>query len=85
MIKVQVDDRTGKPEAAYFKLRDNKVANTIKLAEGVYLDLDRKKRVVGVEMLNPGQVHIKESIRRKYHLPRLDKLTIPNIPQAILN
>lgn len=41
-----------KADAAYFRIRKGKIANTKELAKKVLVDLDKKGNVLGVEILN---------------------------------
>jgi len=54
-IHCQVDPSIGKPEAAYFSLRDDaKSSETVEAVPGVlFLDRDAVGELVGIEVLGP--------------------------------
>ena len=62
--------------AAYFKLRDGKIEQTIEAAPEIFIDLGRDKKIIGVEMLHPGKVHIREtvSLSKRYNEPMLKRI-----------
>ena len=71
MIKrVTVDIRAG---AIYIKLGDGRIARTKEMAPEVFIDLDSSGKPLGVELLNPGILAIRE-IARKYKLPILNRI-----------
>ena len=43
-------------DAAYIRINRSKVADTVEAAKGIFLDLDKRKKVVGIEILNFSKV-----------------------------
>ena len=60
-------------KAVYIEVDKNKVSRTKEFAPGVFLDLDYKGNLVGVEMLSPGRLYFKK-IAKKFHVPELTKV-----------
>jgi len=60
-------------KAVYIELERKKVAKTIEFAPEVFVDLDYKGELVGIELLNPGTLFLKK-IAKKYHKPELAKV-----------
>jgi len=60
-------------KAVYIEIEKKKVAKTVEFAPEVFLDFDYKKRLIGIELLNPGTFYLKR-IARKYHRPELMKV-----------
>ena len=56
--------------AVYIKVKEGKVARTKEIAQEVFVDLDSSGRLLGIELLNPGNIVIGE-LSRRYHLPLL--------------
>ncbi len=58
---------------------DYKVAKTIEAAPEVFLDLNKKGKVLGIEIINPGSYTFKfiKKIADKYHLPELKRIHHP--------
>ena len=49
------------------------MARTVEFAPEVFLDFDYKKRLIGVELLNPGTLYLRK-IAKKYHRPEVAKV-----------
>ena len=60
-------------KAVYIELEKRKVAKTKEFAPEVFLDLDYKGRLIGVELLNPGTLYLKQ-IAKTFHKPELKKV-----------
>ena len=58
-------------DALYIKLRDAKVADSIDVEEGVTVDLDKNRHIVGIEILDASE---------KLELSNLVNITIENPP-----
>ncbi len=59
--------------ALYVKIKDGKAVRTEEFGREVFLDFDENGELLGIEMLNPGQLVLKR-IAEKYHLPDLKKI-----------
>jgi len=59
--------------AVYIELEKKKVVRTREFAPGVFLDLDYKGNLIGVELLNPGTLYLKK-IAQKFRVPELTKV-----------
>lgn len=60
-------------KAVYIELAKRKVSTTKEFAPEVFLDFDHKKRLIGIELLNPGTLYLKR-IAKKFHRPELAKV-----------
>lgn len=61
--------------AVYFKLLENKVAKTIEADEpDVFVDVDAKGAVVGIELINPAVVNLKKVLKKLASRYKLDSL-----------
>ena len=60
-------------KAVYIELERRKVAKTKEFAPEVFLDLDYKGRLIGVELLNPGTLYLKK-VAKSFHKPELAKV-----------
>ena len=60
-------------KAVYIELEKRKVAKTEEFAPEVFLDFDYKGRLIGIELLNPGTLYLKQ-IAKKYRKPELTKV-----------
>ena len=69
-MKISYDTLAG---AVYIELEKRKVAKTREFAPEAFLDFDYKKRLIGIELLNPKSLHLKK-IAQKYHMPELAKV-----------
>ena len=58
-------------DALYIRLKDTKVADTLDIEEGVVLDLDEHRHVVGIEILDASD---------KMEISDLVNITIENLP-----
>lgn len=62
-LDVSIDDRTGKPRAAYLRVREGAVAETRELADGhANADYDADGVLVGIEFLAPCSVEVLDKI-----------------------
>ena len=69
--------------AVYIKIRPEvKVARTVEFAPETFVDLDKDGELIGIEMLNPGQLILKR-IARKFHRPELFKVHPHKLQEAI--
>jgi hypothetical protein len=59
-LKMSVDETTGKPLAAYLRIRSGKSVETREFSDGLILaDYDRNGELIGVEFLDPeGLPHV---------------------------
>ncbi len=68
--------------AIYFTLSDNEVSKTHEIDEGVYVDVDANKRLVGIELIRRNAlIEVRNAFRiiaRRFHRPQLVK-----IPEAL--
>lgn len=60
-------------KAVYIELEKRKVARTKEFAPEVFLDFDYKKRLIGIELLNPGTLYLKK-IAKRFRRPELTKV-----------
>lgn len=53
-------------DALYVRVRDGEVADTVEVAEGVIVDLDREGRVLGIEILgySKSEIDLDEIVKR---------------------
>ncbi len=58
-------------DALYIKLREAEVADSIDVEEGVTVDLDKNRHIVGIEILDASE---------KLELSNLVNITIENLP-----
>jgi uncharacterized protein YuzE len=58
-------------DALYIKLKEAKVADSIDVEEGVTVDLDKNRHIVGIEILDASE---------KLELSNLVNITIENLP-----
>lgn len=72
-------------KAIYIRFSDNKVKKTIEPFPEVFLDLDYRGRVIGIEMINPGMIEIKEMkrISRRFHVPQFHHLLETPLLEAV--
>lgn len=72
-VTVQTDPESKKVLAVYFQIAEGKVHKTVPIDEGkCYVDEDRRGKILGVEMLSPGELKILvQSVARKYRVPGL--------------
>ena len=70
-------------DAVYIKIRpEAKVGRTIEFAPETFVDLDSSGDLIGIEMLNPGQLILKR-IAKKFHHPELFKVNTHKLQAAI--
>lgn len=58
-------------DALYIKLREAKVADSMDIEEGVTVDLDENRHIIGIEILDASE---------KLELSNLVNITIENLP-----
>ena len=70
-------------KALYVKIKEGKVARTIEFSPETFVDLNSKGHLLGVEMLNPGNLTIQKKTRvsaplkeiaTKFHQPALNNI-----------
>ncbi len=70
-------------DAVYIKIApEAKVARTVEFAPETFVDLTEDGELVGIEMLNPGQLVLKQ-LAKKFHRPELSRIDTEKIQQAI--
>ena len=70
-------------QAVYIKISpEAKVARTIEFAPETFIDLAEDGDLVGVEMLNPGQLILKR-LAKKFHRPELSRIRTDKITQIL--
>jgi len=73
-------------EAIYIGIRDNKIAKSQQIGPNgeAIVDLDSRGQVVGIEMLEPGQLSVREfhKITREYKIEELSGLNIDRLQEA---
>ena len=72
-------------KAAYFKIREGKIAKTIEVAPEMFIDIGKDERLIGLEMLHPGRAYIKEEIikiSKDYNEPALKHLCPENLKKV---
>lgn len=62
-MKIQYDK---KADAMYIYLREGKIAKTIKINNRVFVDVDKKGNVIGIEMLDVSHQIPKKEIGKVY-------------------
>ena len=67
-MKIEYDKEA---DALYIQLREAKVDDNIDIEEGVTIDLDEKKHIVGIEILD---------VSKKLSLKDIINITIENLP-----
>ena len=69
-------------DAVYIKIKpEAKVARTVEFAPETFVDLDDNGDLIGIEMLNPGQLILKR-IAKKFHRPELSKVHPNRLQEA---
>ncbi len=67
----------------YIKLRPGaKVARTVEFAPETFIDLTEEGELIGVEMLNPGQLILKK-LAKEFHRPELSKINTQKLQEAV--
>ena len=70
-------------DAVYIKIRpEGTVAKTIEFAPETFVDLAEDGELIGIEMLNPGNLILKR-IAKKFHRPELSKVNTNKLQEAI--
>jgi len=63
----------------YIQVREGKIYKTVELdpINEIYVDLDRKNRAIGFEIINPMHITVKElnNFARKFNVPELKILS----------
>ena len=70
MSKITIDP---KALAIYVKLRDGKVSRTKEFAKEIFADLNSEGKLLGVEILQPGILAIRQ-VARKFHNSTLARI-----------
>lgn len=69
--------------AVYIKIKpEAKIARTVEFAPETFIDLTEDGELVGVEMLNPGQLILKR-LAKKYRRPELSKINPSKLQEAL--
>lgn len=76
----------GLARAIYIRFSNNKIKKTVEPFAEVFVDLDYRGNVVGIEMINPGEITIREmqKISRKFHVPQFHHL-VETAPKEIFS
>jgi hypothetical protein len=62
-LDVSIDDRTGRPRAAYLQVREGAVAETREVSPGrAFADYDGQGRLLGIEFLAPCGVELLDTL-----------------------
>ena len=70
-------------DAVYIKIKpEAKVHRTVEFAPETFVDLDEDGDLIGIEMLNPGQLILKR-IAKKFHRPELSRVHPQKLHEAI--
>ena len=70
-------------DAVYIKIKpEAKVHRTVEFAPETFVDLDEDGYLIGIEMLNPGQLILKR-IAKKFHRPELSRVRPQKLHEAI--
>lgn len=70
-------------EAVYIKIKpEGKVHRTVEFAPETFVDLDENGDLIGVELLNPGQLILKR-IGKRFHRPELGKIDPAKLQEAV--
>lgn len=64
-VSVEIDSYA---EAAYIRLSNEQVSSTVEVNDLVYVDLDKNKVAVGIEILGLGTPIPLDSIKTDYHI-----------------
>jgi uncharacterized protein YuzE len=69
-LSVETDDDTGEVLAAYLRVREGEVADTVELADGrANADYDSEGNLLGVELLAPCDITVLDSIAKEEDEP----------------
>lgn len=77
-MKIEIDTTV---HAVYIELKPGKVAKTREFAPELFLDFDSKGTLMGIEMLNPGKISLKQ-VAEKYRVPELRKVHPKNLEKV---
>ena len=83
-VSFETDLKDGQVLAAYLTIRPGKAHRTVEIREGVcYADEDRNGKLLGIELLAPGQVRVElRRVARKYGIRGMTK-AVRGIEQAL--
>jgi len=72
--------------AIYVRFSTNKVKKTVEPHPEIFVDLDYRGHVIGIEMINPGQVTIREmkNISKQFGIPEFHRL-VETSPKEVLS
>ena len=59
-VDVYIDPEMGEVDALYFRWRRGQIAKSIEVSDWAVADFDSKGRLLGLEMLEPGTVTVKD-------------------------
>ena len=84
-ITLEVDEEA---KALYFRLREGNIAETIEYPEGqeVFLDLDERGQVLGIEVLDPGSIDIQSvfgELAKRYGVSDLSSLLNKSVMELV--
>ncbi len=73
-------------KAIYIRFSNNKVRKTDEPFPEVFVDLDYRGNVVGIEMINPGMLEVKvmKKISKDFHLPQFHHL-VDKAPREVFS
>lgn len=73
-ISFSIDPEDNEILAIYLRLTENKVFKTLELGPECNIDLDRRGKIVGAELLAPCNLKIIYEAAEKYHAPLLKQI-----------
>jgi uncharacterized protein YuzE len=77
-VEITTDDDTGEILAVYLRVREGKAAKTVEKANGaVFVDYDKNRRLLGVEMLEPCPIAVVEQVATNEKTKRFLRGGIP--------
>jgi len=81
-MRVETDKSTGKLLAAYFRVRNGRVARTVEFAEGnAFADYGESGELLGIEILGPCKVTVLNKIASKQ--PKIKDFLIKHLPREL--
>jgi len=82
-MSVETDRATGKLLAAYFKVRNGRVAKTVEYADGsAFADYGEDGKLLGIELLGPCEITVLDRIARKQ--PKVKEFLRRHIPRQLV-
>ncbi|NUN47389.1 MAG: DUF2283 domain-containing protein [Candidatus Brocadiae bacterium] len=63
-VGIEIEEGARGVIAVYFRVSNEAVAETLEVVDDVFVDVDRKGALVGIEMINPKHVQISKIIKR---------------------